>query len=167
MGNFYILTEFQNIARESVVTGNKSIDYYHFTHNNGKITKFTPDLKFAWEYEIGRAELKSTNDAGITNQIWMGLMDGNISILYRDAYYRHDGVQRTVVTYPVSAWFGNVVEVISTDGVRLSKDLVRDIRFGGSSGNYMWIPQTGFVNGKKINLLSLATGELVFTEVEK
>lgn len=108
--------------------------------------------------------MRSVNDAAKTNKVWMGLLPSNkIVILYKDAWARHDGVKRQVVTPPVSTWKGNVIEIINTNGSKEMEKLITDSRFGGKTGTYFYVPQTGFVEENTIRMPALKNKELMST----
>lgn len=164
--SYYILVENVFLKKETVGDGTNPITNEIFTNTNAYIFKFDNNRQFAWEYMIKRDELKSVNDGAITNRVWMGIMpNNNIVIIYKDAWARHDGVKRDVIVPPVSMWKGNIIEVVNPVGKQLSKTLIRDQRFGGKTGSYYFIPQTGLVVDFKIQMIALNNNRTVSTVI--
>ena len=161
-GGYYLLTESVFLKKEDVASGTSSITNEHFTNQNAMVYKFNTESKLAWEYEVKRDEQRSVNDGAKANRVWGGVLSNDQLILvYRDAWARHDGIKRDVITYPVSAWTGYVFETLTTEGKLQKTILIKDQKIAGPSGSYLMIPQTGTVIGNSIYMTGFRNKSLV------
>ncbi len=166
-GNYFIVTEYVNKENKTEGSGTAPIYNTYFTNQNIYIMKYNSNQEFAWRYKIHRDEQKSSNDNAKANRVWATILpDNNIAVFYKDAWANHDGVKRTVVAPPIIYWRGNVIERISNGGHKLSETLIRDQRFGGKSGQYYFIPQTGYMVNGVIRMISFRNTKLVSTIIE-
>ncbi len=166
-GNYIVLIESADHVNEATGAGTNPVYIDNYTNQDAELVKFSNLLQWEWNYTIKRDELKSVNDNAKANRVWASVLPTNeIVVVYRDAWARHDGVNRTVITPPVIYWKGNVIETISQDGKQSKHQLITDARLGGKTGQYSLIPQSGYLQDGKLHFLSFRDMELVSTIIE-
>ncbi len=168
LGNYFLLLESASDKTETSGVGTAPVYTDLHTNKDIELIKFnTQQQQFEWIYAIERDELTSKNDNAKANRAWATVLPNNqIAVIYLDAWARHDGVKRTVVTPPVIYWKGDVIETVTQDGKTASHQLIRDQRIGGQSGQYYFIPQTGYMVNGSLRMISFRRDELVSTIID-
>jgi hypothetical protein len=156
----------QQYVRSVPIPG-KMFEYnYEYTTRNSVLLKLLPDGTMPWYYTVAK-ELKSVNDAARFLSSYAWASGDDVHLLFAD-FLVERSERKHIVVLPNLGLTGarvNVIETIGADGKFKRGTYVKDIRIGGRSGEYMFIPATGTAFNGSVFLLSGRGGELVGTSL--
>lgn len=140
----------------------KPLEYnYEYTNGNIFVSKVNSKGEELWQQIIKR-DVKSFNDGGKSNGVFTGIINGNISIIYRDYLYKHDGKNRAVVGAVALSKFINAHSIIGMDGKIISNTYIQ--RLGNDDNQEAVViyalPQTGKLQDEK-NVLFMGCSDKI------
>jgi len=155
-----VVAEEQNI--KSTPIPDKSFEYnYEYVNGNIYVNKLSPKGEVAWQH-IAKREVKSFNDGGKSNGVFAGLLNGNVTLVYRDYYYKYDGKSHTILGPAELNRFINVSRTIGMDGKLVSDQYIK--RLGDDLNKEAVViyalPQTGKQQDEK-NVLFMGCSEKI------
>jgi len=148
--------------------GTTSMEYNYSFNNMAILTvKLNSDGTMAWENRINR-DLKSMNDNGKLNSVYTMVNGDKIRLIYRDLFYKHDGVEdKAVMGPPLASMLADVVTTLDMNGKIVSDANITDQRIGGKTGEYYLIPASGYkIDDNTLWMLGTRSMELVSVKIK-
>lgn len=123
-GGGVILTSEEQTVKSTPLP-DKPFEYnYEYTNANIYVNKISEKGELQWQH-IAKREVKSVNDGAKSNGVFTSIQNGNISLIYRDYYYKYDGKQHAVVGFAELNRFINVHRSLSMDGKVVSDTYIK------------------------------------------
>lgn len=166
-GGYFLVAQSENLKEENIPGSTSFQTNKNYDNQNAFIFRFDNNQLFMWKHELKRDSQRSVNDGAKANRVWCSLYgEDQFALVYKDAWYRNDGLEHNVVVPPLSTWTGDVINIIDNQGNMVKKYLIRDERIGGAKGQYYLIPTTGRIDShSNFFFVGFRTQELVSIKV--
>ena len=163
-GNEVLLLGEQQFVSTRLIPGKPGEYNYEYINRTVSLSRMTSDGSLTWEYNMDR-ELKSENDGGRSLSSFAWTKGDDTHLVFVDHLYRRDDRKQVVIAPGLAGAKVAVVETIGNDGKLKTSSYVKDIRIGGKTGEYMFIPASASLFGPSVFLLSARGAELVGTKL--
>ncbi len=161
--NEVIITAEEQIINSTPIPGQTFEYNYEYVNGNIFVTRLNAKGEVQWQH-VAKRDIKSFNDGGKSNSVFTGIINGNVSLVYRDCYYKYDGKHHAVISFPDMSKYINVHRALGMDGNMVSDTYIK--RLGNDDSKEAVIiylmPPTGKQQDEKNVLFMGCTEKILY-----